>query len=213
MKTGKRSKTKALKPVLILALAVACISIGCVWAYWNGTLSHKNELVADTVDASIYETSFEQGTPPSGDVAKEVSFKNTGSAAAFLRIAYSECWTSGSGTDAVILSNKVNDTDVATKNFDWSDWQDGGDGWYYYKEVLPPGETSSQLLDKVTFPSYTGVYADYADADYQLYFRMELLQASDSPRTLNSDDVNAASTDTVWGKTANIGSGGAVTWQ
>lgn len=212
MKTGKRSKTKALKPVLILALAVACISIGCVWAYWNGTLSHKNELVADSMNASIEET-FTQGTPPTGEVSKKVKFKNDSSAAAFLRIAYSECWTSGSGTDAVILSNKVNGTDVATKNFDWTDWQNGGDGWYYYKKVLPPGESSSQLLDKVTFPSYTGAYADYADADYQLYFRMELLQASDSPRTLNSDDVNADSTQTVWGKEATIGSGGAVTWQ
>lgn len=197
---------------LILALAVGMVSFGAVYALWHHEITHTNNLVADSMNASIEET-FEPGTPPSGEVPKVVAFKNDSSCASFLRIAYSETWTSGSETDAVILSNKVNGTDVATKNFNWEDWQDGGDGWYYYNKILPPGETSGTVLDKVTFPSYTEDYADYADADYQLYFRMELLQASDSPRTLNSDNVNAASTQAVWGKTATVGNNGAVTWQ
>lgn len=208
----KSNKRIVLLAGLILALVVGLVSFGMVYALWQHEISHTNNLVADSMDASIEET-FTQGTAPSGEVSKKVSFKNGSSCASFLRIAYSETWTSGSGDDAVILSNKVKGSDVATKNFNWTDWTYGGDGWYYYKKVLEPGATSSQLLDKVTFPSsYTGDLADYADADYQLYFRMELLQASDSPRTLNSDDVNAESTQAVWGKTATV-SGGAVSWQ
>ena len=208
----KSNKRIVLLAGLILALVVGLVSFGMVYALWQHEITHTNNLVADTMNASIKET-FTQGTPPTGEVPKAVAFKNDSSCASFLRIAYSETWTSGSGTDAVILSNKVNGTDVATKNFNWTDWQDGGDGWYYYKKVLEPGKSSSQLLDKVTFPEYTGDLADYADADYQLYFRMELLQASDSPRTLNSDEVNAKSTKDVWGKTATVGNNGVVTWQ
>lgn len=211
------SRTESKKRIIILAglalaLAAALISINSVYALWSDSVSHKNELVADTLSSSITET-FEQGSEPQGEVPKSVRFTNGGSCASFLRIAYSETWTAEDGTDSVILSNKVNGHDVADKHFNWADWTDGGDGWYYYNQLLMPGETSSELLDKVTFPDYTGDLADYASADYELYFRMELLQASDSPRTNNSDDVNSASSGSVWGKEATVGSdGSSVTW-
>lgn len=211
MKTVKRLKEKVPKTGLIIALIVSCLAMGAVYAYWIENMSLNNEFVADTLEATIEET-FTQGTAPSGEVTKKVTFKNNGSAAAFLRVAYSETWTNGSDSDKGILSNKVGNRDVAVKNWNWNDWQDGSDGWYYYKKLLQPGENSSQVLDKVTFPEYTGEYECYEGADYQLYFRMELLQASDSPRTLNSDAVNADSSTTVWGKKATV-SGTSVAWE
>lgn len=193
---------------------IASLSIGTVSALWAEEIVHENKLVADEVKGSIVENF--PSPSMTGDVTKEVSFTNSGTAAAFLRVAYSETWTKKSGSDDVMLNNSVNGTDVATKN--WStaknaDWVDGGDGWLYYKKLLNPGETTEKILQSVSFPDYTqDDYKAYKDADYQLYFRMELLQASDSHATLNKDKVNEDSTSTVFGKKATV-SGTNVTWE
>lgn len=64
----------------------------------------------------------------------------------------------------------------------------------------------------LTFPDYSGEYKEYEGADYQLYFRMELLQASDSQSTLNSAEVNKNASQTVFGKEATV-AGETVNWK
>lgn len=199
--------------LLVLVLTLTCFS--SVFALWSAKVSQTNKLVADSTEGSIQET-FDSQSRPYGEVQKEVSFKNEGSSAVFLRVAYSETWTAGAGDNAVVLANTVTDESgrhsVADINWALTDWTDGGDGWLYYKKLLLPGTSTDNIVDKVTFPAvYSGVYAPYADADYDLYFRVEMLQASVSPRTLNSDEVNADSLRTVWGKTATV-SGTNVSW-
>lgn len=146
---------------------------------------------------------------PDGTVTKEVSFKNDGTTDAFLRVAYVENWQKEDAEgNSVLLSNKANGTDVAVKNWTESfsgDWQDGKDGWFYYKYVLPSGESTEKILNSVTFPDYRQEsYKSYADADYSLYFKVEMLQASTGDATLNKDKVNKEASKTVFGKSATV---------
>ena len=190
--------------------------ISSTFAYWSGKIEHTNELKADKMNAKI-EESFEP-SEPTGTVQKEVSFKNDSSNASFLRVSYAETWEKTEGSEKKLLNNQVDGTDVATKN--WKNgfaqnsalWTDGGDGWFYYNKVLKPGTETEKILESVTFPEYFGEYKDYEDANYQLYFRMELLQESDSQSTLNSEEVNIKASQTVFGKEATV-NGTTVNWK
>ena len=207
---------KRKKLMVFILGCMALLLIGSSLAIWSGKLQQVNELKADTMSAKIEET-FVQGSEPTGTVAKQVSFKNDSSCSTFLRVSYAETWETTEGSEQKLLNNQVNGIDVAKKNWlngfgENSDlWQDGGDGWYYYKRVLQPDAQTETILESVTFPNYTGEYKAYQDADYQLYFRMELLQASDSQSTLNSSEVNKNASQSVFGKTAVV-TGDTVSW-
>lgn len=57
-------------------------------------------------------------------------------------------------------------------------------------------------------------YQNYGDADYSLYFKVEMLQASTGDATLNKDTVNQEASQTVFGKSADVDyKTNAVTWQ
>lgn len=207
---------KRKKLMVFILGCMALLLIGSSLAIWSGKLQQVNELKADTMSAKIEET-FVQGAEPTGTVTKQVSFKNDSSCSTFLRVSYAETWETTEGSEQKLLNNQVNGIDVAKKNWlngfgENSDlWQDGGDGWYYYKRVLQPDAQTETILESVTFPDYTGKYKAYQDADYQLYFRMELLQASDSQSTLNSSEVNKNASQSVFGKTAVV-TGDTVSW-
>lgn len=196
----------------ILALLV----FGMSYAYWSSALSHENVLEADTLTGTI-EEEFKSNSQPEGKVTKEVSFRNTGSSAAFLRIAYSESWERDVDGEKVLMSNTVNGIEIADKKWteDYSaSWIKGDDGWLYYNKLLEPGQSTRPILQEVVFPKkYTGALAAYGKADYNLYFRMELLQASDSASTLNSSDVNRRASLEVFGKEAVLDSSGKVLWK
>lgn len=199
---------KKRKILLFLSGCLSLLLIASTFAFWTGKINHTNELKADNINAKIEET-FEPSKPV-GTVQKEVAFKNDSSNASFLRISYAETWEKTEGDNKTLLNNQLNGKDVATKN--WINgfgenselWTDGGDGWYYYNQVLEPGAETKNILEAVSFPEYSGAYQDYKDADYQLYFRMELLQVSDSQSTLNSDEVNKKASQTVFGKEATV---------
>lgn len=203
----------------IITFVIGCMTlllVGSTYSYWHGEIEHTNQLQADWMNAEIIED-FTQKTSPSGTVIKKVSFQNNSSSSAFLRVAYAETWEKHEENDTLLLNNQQSGQDVAKKNWteDWKNrdlWQDGGDGWFYYKKVLSPGGETETILESVTFPEYEGVYQEYKDADYQLYFRMELLQVSDSQSTLNSEEVNTKASNTVFGKEAVV-SGENVSWK
>ena len=208
---------KARKKLLFLVGCMALLLIGTCYAFWSGQIAHTNQLKADEVTAEIQEV-FQQDTVPTGSVQKKVSFRNDSTSSVFLRVCYAETWQATEDDKVILLNNQVNGSDVAVKNWkngfgeESSLWSDGGDGWFYYKKVLEPGAETENILEEVTFPDYTGEYVDYRNADYQLYFRMEILQLSDSQSTLNSSEVNQAASTTVFGKEAMV-NGDSVAWE
>lgn len=200
-----RRKTRvgyALTGILALIL-IGAASFGAVWAWNTHTATQDNQLESRTVSATI-EESFPDKTVTAGDTkAKAVTVKNTGTAAAFVRVCVAEYWT----TDKEQL---IGATGV-TKNWStaWNDDFTLYDGWYYYKKVLPAGG-SVQVLDSVTFP------ASVPDgASYHLDFQVETVQVS------SDSAVNKDATKTLFGRTGTVGgmtalhgavTGGDVTW-
>lgn len=196
---------------------ICLLAAGNTFAFWSQRVEHTNHLVADEIKAEVVENY--KSSKPEQTVVKEVSFHNSGSTDAFVRIAYVETWEKeDTNKEKLILSNQADETDIATKN--WTDsfnsqWQDGGDGWLYYNSILKAGESTDNILESVTFPDYTeDKYKDYENADYSLYFKVEMLQASTGDATLNKEKVNADASVTVFGKTAVVDAdNGTVTWQ
>lgn len=199
-----RRKTRvgyALTGILALIL-IGAASFGAVQAWNTHTATQVNQLESRTVSATIQED-FPDKTVTAGDTkTKSVTVKNTGTAAAFVRVCVAEYWT----TDKEQL---IGETGV-TKNWAsaWSDFEPHG-GWYYYKKVLPAGE-SVQVLESVKFPASVP-----NDASYHLDFQVETVQVS------SDDAVNTNATKTLFGRTGTVGgmttlhgavTGGNVTW-
>ncbi|MEG0710055.1 MAG: hypothetical protein RR481_07450 [Longicatena sp.] len=190
---------------IIALLALCSLSI---LAQFNMQSSFNNVLSVGKMGASIVE----DFTPPpvwnDEKVIKKVRYENTGDINLVLRIQYSESWISSSGD---LLPNAIGGVDVCKKN--WTkdatgapvkpntllgtgEWVDGGDGWYYYKNVFTPGK-NVYILDSIeksaTFP------ATHKGAKYKLSFIYEVL-------TTKTDVVSKA-----WNKTPTI-NGDSITW-
>lgn len=164
--------------------------------------------------------------------AKKVKFKNTGEADVFLRVAYTETWKNentilpnnalkkdGSGSVPVAMPNWVNT----------GYWQlDPNSGWLYYYKSLPVGESTDLIVDHVDFVgtgSAPSVKLDdlvdgdkYKDAEYDLHFTMEVVQASDDV-SVSRDAIAAmfgedkrASIKDNWKKDERISWEGTVPW-
>jgi hypothetical protein len=189
----------------LIALAVmGTVGFGAVWSWNSHQTSQENNFQSRTVSVKVNED-FPDPTVTSGSTQiKVVSIENTGTDAAFVRVGYSEGWT----TETAQLEG----TGGVQKNWtsSWlNDWTDGGDGWYYYKKILPAGE-SVQILSSVTFPAVIP-----GNADYNLNFMVETAQVSDQA------EVNTAATQKLFGKAGTISGAtiadgaviaGAVSW-
>ena len=109
--------------------------------------------------------------------------------------------------DGKVISGLVDGNEVVNKNWTeaWqNDWFDGGDGWYYYKKVLPANEMTAKVLTSLKFDSN---YAEiYQTADYTLKFVSEAVQYSDD------DSVNHRAVQANFGRDFKVISNNVITW-
>lgn len=85
-----------------------------------------------------------------GDVIdKIVSVTNDGDNPIWVRIRLDR---------SILLAGETADVDFNVLGLDLNDedWTEGADGWFYYNEVLAPGETTENLFTQVTFPTSLG---------------------------------------------------------
>ena len=85
-----------------------------------------------------------------GDVVdKIVSVTNDGDNPIWVRIKLDR---------SIILAGEAADVDFNVLGLDLNDedWTEGTDGWFYYNEILVPGETTENLFTQVTFPTSLG---------------------------------------------------------
>lgn len=227
-----KSDKKSFRAVFYTIALVLVAAMGFTGAYaWNvHQASQENNMQSRTVKIEIEEVFPDKTVTPGVTKIKQVSFNNTGTAGAFLRVAYAEWWYSmpttrppettitptepptsttrinyAGGNNAVRglgFSQKANvrslssDETGVTKNWtsSWTnDWVDGGDGWYYYKKVLPAGTSTDRILDSVTFPD-----SSPTSSSYSLVFQVESVQVSDEAA------VNADATKKLFNKTAVV---------
>lgn len=217
-------KLKAILPVASLITATAVVGTTFAWQTWD--LEVKNELRSHETKVDIVEPKFNATTG-----RKDATFVNTGSSSVFLRVAYSEFWEVTKEGKRYTLSNKLEDgSEIAKKTWEpvWPEyrdergnppnnpeWTDGGDGWYYYNKILKAGMPTDPVLHHVIFDNDI-LTEDYKKGEYQLFFKAEVVQCSDSNemKTLNRNQVNTAATLALFGKSpASINyETGTVTW-
>lgn len=85
-----------------------------------------------------------------GDVIdKIVSVTNDGANPIWVRIRLDR---------SILLAGEAADVDFNVLGLDLNDedWTEGVDGWFYYNEILAPGETTENLFTQVTFPTSLG---------------------------------------------------------
>lgn len=181
----KKKSKRLIKIAGVALLVAAALGIGTTGAAVFHKMSMNNQVRTPTVKVNIEEEISR--SPADGKKKKEVKFTNTGTADVFVRIAYAEMWTyqDPDSGEVTVLPNKTNGTGIAAINWisdsAWDrDWVNGGDGWYYYRHVLQPKAATAEVMTSVTFPK-SDKYPDprYAEADYQLHFQVEAVQASD----------------------------------
>ena len=205
MKYLGRIKMKRPLMVLMVVVTVCLTAVGGIYAWSKLSASVTNNIKTPTVDTEVVEKFDKDSTVDWFDqVEKEVQFKNTGTAPVFLRVSYAELWKDADGK---VISGLVDGNEVVNKNWTeaWqNDWFDGGDGWYYYKKVLPANEMTAKVLTSLKFDSN---YAEiYQTADYTLKFVSEAVQYSDD------DSVNHRAVQANFGRDFKVISNNVITW-
>ena len=201
MKFEKLKKQKKFKSILfIFILFLLSISlIGGTIAYLIHRENFNNEFEAKGYNIEIEEEfNGEFGT-------KKVFIVNKNESDVVLRVSYNDIWQQELNEKILFLSNKINGTEVVTKNWTQSwlnDFTLGPDGWYYYKKILK-ANSRIQILDSIDFnenlAKTSNDYEYYKKYDYKLVFNYEAVYAS------------SVAIEELWKQEGNI-NGEHVTW-
>lgn len=156
------------KKIFICALLVICLSLlayGSV-AYFTAEGTATNVITAGNLQIALKETAIPAdggdpvpfvdpvGVMPGESVSKIVQVENTGSAAAYIRIALE--------TEIALADGKTGEVNpqLVTMNINTAKWV-ARDGYYYYTDALAPGETTAPLFTAVTFaPEMDNLYQE-----------------------------------------------------
>jgi len=129
----------------ILLIAIACLlmlgaSFGVTYAY---LISDDTKVNAFTVGETDIEVEEKYDPPkelePGIHITKEPWVRNTGNLPCFVRMR------------ADFSDSKAKDFCLPLNISE--DWEEGTDGYYYYKKLLAPGETTGSLFTEIVIKS------------------------------------------------------------
>jgi len=190
-----------VKPLLFLFALLILGVVGVTFAFFVSNGDFENVFRTINHGVNIEEEFYDDwGT-------KKVSFVNNSTSSVVIRVSYNEIWSTLYDNDVItLLSNEVNDKEVAIKGWteNWlHDFTDGKDGWYYYNKVLKKNERV-QVLNTIQYNEAavddTRLSDTYKEADYELDFNFESIQATE--RAIAN----------LWGHTATIKKDGDIQW-
>ena len=181
--------------VIVIALSLA--AYGTV-AYFTATGTAHNVLTMGNIGIKLndktkvvengetklveFTTEYPNGMPvmPATEASKIVSVENTGSAPAWVRVKIEK---TVEPADAAVTGL---DTKYVGLNYDPENWVDGGNGFWYYKKPLMPGEVTHDLFDTVTFSKDMG--NDYMNCRFNIIVSAQAVQ-SDNNGIADGQDV------------------------
>ena len=204
---SRLKKSRKMVSILSIVLLLALAGIGTTYTYARHKAYKENTLRAHSVEVGIVETPADGfQVTPGGDVMKNVKFKNEGSAAVFLRVSYAEVWLGESGSwlqneDGYAVPHWL-DTGAPDEHIDSDLWFYGGDSWYYYKKVLPPGGKTEAIMDYVTFAE--NLPDEYINGSYELLWVAEVVQFSTDETRTDGKTVNEAALEATFKRIATI---------
>lgn len=164
---------------LLAAVLLVFSSIGTTLAAQKVIDESEHLVNMAGVKAQIVEE-YEQGVEvyPGNTIDKVVNVRNTGSSDAVIRVKVEKAWGETRGEDGKLIVDDAWSTDNITIDYNTEYWYyDQTDGYFYYKGVLKPGETTLAPLfeefhiDKDTGNEFMGLEAD-------ILIKMECVQAA-----------------------------------
>ena len=143
------NKIRAKRVVVIAVLALCLGVIGLTFAFNSDRSIYSNNFATAKYMVAATETFTSPANWETCDeTAKEFVIRNEGNVPIAVRIRYSEYWRNAADTENLPLEK--DGLRLALINFqNESDWELNADGYYYYKENLAAGASTSSLFKSV----------------------------------------------------------------
>lgn len=150
-------KKKNIIPVALILITIGVIGvIGSTFAYFTSEVRLLNIFKTDSYDTEVTET-FESPDDwvPGMTTDKKIVATNKGSVDAAVRISYTEKWLDKDNNtlplqnEDGISASLINFSQDLDQN--WTKRTEEGVTYYYYNSRLKKGESSSSLIESVTF--------------------------------------------------------------
>lgn len=139
----------------VLAICLSFVASGS-FAYFTAEKQTHNVITSGSINIALLEWADKGKTMPfpkkgisdvmpGSKITKIVEVKNTGANGAFVRVKVKK---------AIALAGKPSrsaNTALIHLDFNRNHWTLEKDGYFYYKSVLKPGETTAPLFNTVTF--------------------------------------------------------------
>lgn len=193
MKIGKHARPagSGLKGKLtLIAVAAACcaLAVGGTLAYFNAEEKAHNVITSGGVEIELNEWAdldktlpFQdvEGVVPGASVTKVVEVENAGASPAWIRVSAEKA--------AELAGGAAGAADVMSMDYNTAAWTDGGDGWWYYDQILPAGELTEPLFTTVSFDG-PGMGNEYQGSQFAIDVLAQAVQSDN-----NSDSALTAS--------------------
>ena len=138
-------RKKLLITLIALAASLVTLLTQPSIAYYSTLSKATNIVTSGDIQCRIIEKMGDGEFPaegvyvmPGSIISKKVSVANTGGHPFWLRVKLKNA------VDNSTLSADILELDINT-----SDWIDGGDGYYYYRKTVEPGEETEKLFTQV----------------------------------------------------------------
>ena len=144
------------KPMIALVLVAVLGVVGTTIAYFTSTNTFPNVFGTKTYSMEVNEAfNAPSDWTPGTTTPKTITATNRGTVDAAVRVSMSENWQDASGNDLPLFDSNnrfysiINfATDLNTK---WTRSVEGGKTYYYYKTKLGPNQSTTSLIQSVTF--------------------------------------------------------------
>lgn len=164
----------------VIAIMLAILAAGTI-AYFTAEGRAHNVITTGSVELELKEWADEnktepfknlEGVMPNTTVTKIAEIKNIGKSDAWIRVKIQK---------SIELKYEGNpDTDLVELNLNDTDWITDGE-YYYYKNALKPGETTTPIFTSVTFKAAMG--NEYQDAKATVDVYAQAVQTANNPAT------------------------------
>lgn len=178
------------KKILLVAAIVICLTIAVsgTLAYFTFEDTAHNVITSGGVSIEVVEKTKSTdgaeledfpkegitGVMPGTEVSKIVSVRNTGNSEAWVRVKVDATITPAEGEEKL-------PSDVMTYTVS-EGWTPGTDGYYYYNNKVPAGESTSILFDTVKFAPEMG--NEYQNCRANIVISAQAVQTANNGTTV-----------------------------
>ncbi len=133
--------------VLCISVFIFAFSAGNTFAYWVTENKTNNLVQTGKLAADIAEEYQQNQIVYPGDViSKKVNVSNVGDVESIIRVKVTKAWEQIQDDGSLIIDSTLS-TDNILIAYNTTVWAyDDADGYFYYKKILKPGETTVEPL-------------------------------------------------------------------